>query len=81
MSRVLDAVLAGYQRWLSPDTGMLARLFRQPTCRFYPTCSSYARQALRLHGVGRGSWLAMKRVCRCHPWSEGGFDAVPPLRK
>lgn len=46
-------------------------------CRFYPTCSEYAMEAVEKHGVMRGSWLAAKRVGRCHPWHPGGFDPVP----
>ena len=46
-------------------------------CRFTPTCSHYALDAVRRHGAARGSWLATKRLCRCQPWCEGGFDPVP----
>lgn len=49
-----------------------------PSCRHVPTCSDYAQQAIRLHGPGRGSYLALRRVCRCHPWAPGGHDPVPP---
>lgn len=48
-----------------------------PRCRFYPSCSAYALEALEQHGAARGSWLAVKRVGRCHPWHEGGLDPVP----
>jgi putative membrane protein insertion efficiency factor len=47
-------------------------------CRFYPSCSAYAREALACHGAARGSLLAVRRVARCHPWHPGGFDPVPP---
>jgi putative membrane protein insertion efficiency factor len=47
-------------------------------CRFFPSCSAYAREALRLHGAGRGSALAAKRILRCHPWHPGGYDPVSP---
>jgi putative membrane protein insertion efficiency factor len=47
-------------------------------CRFYPSCSCYAIEAIELHGAMRGGWLAMRRLGRCHPWNEGGFDPVPP---
>ena len=53
-------------------------VFRQPRCRYYPSCSTYAVGALRTHGPLRGSWLAARRVLRCHPWSPGGIDHVPP---
>ena len=49
-----------------------------PRCRFYPSCSQYALEALALHGAAHGSWLAVKRVGRCHPWHDGGLDPVPP---
>lgn len=48
-----------------------------PACRFHPSCSEYAEQALERHGALRGSWLAARRVCRCGPWHHGGFDPVP----
>lgn len=53
-------------------------VFRQPRCRYYPSCSTYAVGALRTHGPLRGTWLAVRRVLRCHPWSPGGVDHVPP---
>jgi putative membrane protein insertion efficiency factor len=49
-----------------------------PRCRFYPSCSQYALEALTTHGAARGSWLAIRRVGRCHPWHDGGLDPVPP---
>jgi len=48
-----------------------------PRCRFHPSCSAYALEALEVHGAARGSWLAVRRVSRCHPWHEGGLDPVP----
>ncbi len=53
-------------------------LVRQPRCRFYPSCSTYAVQAVREHGGLHGTWLAIRRVGRCHPWNPGGVDPVPP---
>lgn len=70
--RLLVGVLRGYQRWISPAL--------PPTCRFYPSCSAYAVEALRVHGVGRGSWLTVRRLLRCGPWHPGGLDPVPPRR-
>jgi len=52
-----------------------------PACRFRPTCSEFAIEAVALHGVLRGGWLSLRRLLRCHPFSKGGFDPVPPGRK
>lgn len=72
MRALLIGVIRLYQRLLSPLLG--------PRCRFHPTCSAYAVQALEQHGVVRGSVLAARRVVRCHPLNDGGFDPVPPER-
>ncbi len=66
---VFDRLIVLYQRFVSP-------LF-PPSCRFEPTCSEYARQAVQKYGLGKGLWLAFKRVIRCHPYSAGGHDPVP----
>jgi uncharacterized protein len=52
-----------------------------PRCRFYPSCSAYALEALAEHGATRGAWLATRRVSRCHPWHTGGLDPVPPSNR
>ena len=70
LTECLRALLRAYQLALSPLIG--------PACRFAPSCSEYAREALRIHGPGRGSVLAAKRITRCHPWHPGGHDPVPP---
>ena len=69
---LLHSLLRAYQLLLSPMLGQ--------RCRFYPTCSNYAIEALRVHGAARGSALAARRVCRCHPFNEGGVDLVPPAQ-
>jgi uncharacterized protein len=57
-----------------------ARSGRPSPCRFFPTCSEYALEAIELHGAVRGTWLAARRVGRCHPWGRQGIDLVPPPR-
>ena len=84
MMKVLKAIIHGvswvlvsllllpiwiYQKAISPYT--------PPSCRFTPTCSEYARQALLKHGPIKGLWLAIKRISRCHPWGGSGYDPVP----
>ena len=64
------AIVRAYQLFLSP--------LLPPSCRYHPSCSHYAIEALETHGTLRGSWLAIKRIGRCHPFREGGFDPVPP---
>jgi len=67
--RIPAALLHGYKRFVSP--------LLPPACRFHPTCSEYAAEAVERHGVLRGSALALRRILRCAPWSAGGFDPVP----
>lgn len=69
MARLMIAVIRLYQRWLSPLLGA--------NCRFHPSCSQYAVEALQLHGVVKGSGLTVWRILRCQPFSKGGFDPVP----
>lgn len=69
MSRFLLLLIKAYRYCLSPLLG--------PSCRFLPTCSDYALQAIDKYGAGHGSWLALKRIARCHPWHPGGYDPVP----
>lgn len=69
LSRILIALVHVYRWCLSPLLGQ--------NCRFYPSCSQYALDALRQHGGLRGSWLSLRRLLRCHPWHAGGYDPVP----
>lgn len=69
MKTLLLGLIRLYQYLLSPWIGN--------QCRFYPTCSEYARQAIEYHGSLKGTWLALKRISRCHPWHPGGIDLVP----
>jgi uncharacterized protein len=66
---LLIGLLKAYRFAISPLYG--------PVCRYHPTCSAYALEAVTLHGSLRGSWLAVRRVARCHPWAAGGYDPVP----
>jgi putative membrane protein insertion efficiency factor len=69
IARLLVAAVGSYRRVLSPLLG--------PRCRFAPSCSAYAIEALRAHGARRGGWLALRRIARCHPFHPGGHDPVP----
>lgn len=69
MRRPVIGLIVVYQRFISPLLG--------PVCRYEPTCSEYTRQAIEKYGVGRGSWIGMKRLARCHPLHKGGYDPVP----
>lgn len=62
-------ILRAYKRWLSP--------LLPPACRFEPTCSVYAAEAIARHGLVKGGWLGLRRVLRCHPFHPGGYDPVP----
>ncbi len=67
-----------YQKVLSLDHGLLGKIIpHQPVCRFEPTCSEYSYQAIERFGLFKGSWLAIKRITRCHPWGGFGPDPVP----
>lgn len=67
--RTLMGLIRGYQKFISPAL--------PPACRFYPSCSQYAIEAIARHGALRGSWLAARRLARCHPFHPGGVDPVP----
>ena len=71
-ARLLLAVLGAYRRGISPLLG--------PRCRFAPSCSAYAVEAVTSHGARRGGWLTVRRLLRCHPFHPGGHDPVPPVR-
>ena len=70
IARLLILALRGYKRFVSPLLG--------PRCRFVPSCSEYAMEAIARHGAARGAWLAVRRLGRCHPLHPGGHDPVPP---
>jgi putative membrane protein insertion efficiency factor len=68
LASLIVLLVRGYQRFVRP--------LLPPTCRFYPSCSEYMIQAVRRYGPWRGAWKGIRRICRCHPFHEGGFD--PP---
>lgn len=69
MRQILIVLIKLYRYAISP--------YLAPSCRYTPTCSSYAIEAIERHGLFRGSWLAVRRISRCHPWHEAGYDPVP----
>jgi putative membrane protein insertion efficiency factor len=71
-ARALTMPIVFYRRFISPLFG--------PVCRYQPTCSAYALEALRTHGALHGGWLAVRRIARCHPFHAGGYDPVPPRK-
>lgn len=73
IARVVLGGIALYRRWISP-------LMRRH-CRYEPTCSAYAQEAIQVHGILRGSGMALRRISRCHPWALGGVDRVPAGRR
>ena len=72
LARLLTLLVRGYQVLLSPYLG--------GRCRYHPSCSHYALDALRRHGAARGGWLALRRLGRCHPFGGMGYDPVPPAK-
>ena len=73
MSKLFVWLILAYQKIISPLVG--------PSCRFYPTCSEYAKEAIKEYGILRGSWLTLKRISKCHPLGDSGFDPVPVEKK
>lgn len=69
MKKVLTAIIAFYRGYISP--------LRPPCCRFIPTCSAYALEAIEKYGAAKGGYLALRRLLKCHPFHQGGYDPVP----
>lgn len=72
MKKIFIKLIRLYQLYISPLT--------PPTCRFHPTCSNYAIEAIQEYGAAKGAWLGTKRILKCHPFHKGGFDPVPPSK-
>ena len=72
MKWILTKIIRAYQLFLSPVLGS--------SCRFEPTCSHYSLQAIEKHGAIKGTWFAVKRIGKCHPWGKGGYDPVPEVK-
>lgn len=70
MSKLIIILIRFYQKFISP--------LCPGVCRYRPTCSQYAIEAIKIHGPIKGVWLSCKRICRCHPWGGCGYDPVPP---
>ncbi|MGI5887943.1 MAG: membrane protein insertion efficiency factor YidD [Oscillospiraceae bacterium] len=73
MGKIAVFLIRLYQKYISPMLGK--------NCRYIPTCSEYAVQAIQIHGFFAGSWLAFKRILRCNPWGGSGYDPVPPKKE
>jgi hypothetical protein len=71
LKQIFITVIGWYQRYIS--------VYTPPSCRFYPTCSAYAKEAIEVHGALKGVWLSSWRILRCHPFHPGGLDPVPSL--
>ncbi len=69
MKKILILLIRFYRKFISP--------LSPPSCRYYPTCSQYAMTAIERFGAVKGGWMAIKRICRCNPYHEGGYDPVP----
>ena len=70
--KTAQILIRGYQKVFS---------FREPTCRYFPSCSEYTNDAIEYHGAGKGIWMGIRRLLRCHPWGNYGYDPVPVRRK
>lgn len=77
MKKIVLFLIKAYQKTISLDHGLLSRFFPTRVCRFHPSCSHYTYEAVEKFGIIKGVYLGARRVSRCHPWNDGGFDPVP----
>ncbi|MFA6184109.1 MAG: membrane protein insertion efficiency factor YidD [Parcubacteria group bacterium] len=76
MKKIALILIRFYQKFLSPDQSFLRYFFSERFCRFHPTCSQYTYEAIDKYGVIKGAWIGLKRIIRCHPWNDGGYDPL-----
>lgn len=77
MKKIILLLIKIYQKTLSFDHGWLSYIYSERLCRFHPTCSQYSYQAIERFGILKGIWLGLRRIARCHPWNDGGYDPIP----
>jgi putative membrane protein insertion efficiency factor len=76
MKNIILKLIRIYQKTLSLDHGPLSYIYGERLCRFHPTCSEYTYQAIAKFGIIKGGWWGLKRIARCHPWNDGGYDPI-----
>ncbi|HRY82133.1 MAG TPA: membrane protein insertion efficiency factor YidD [Candidatus Moranbacteria bacterium] len=81
MKKIILLFIRLYQKTLSLDHGWLSYITSERFCRFHPSCSEYTYQAIDRFGIFHGGFLGLKRIIRCHPWNDGGYDPIPEERK